>query len=155
MKQETETNIDQIMNGLDNEDVSKDVEVVKIKTQAEHLRDTLTDFVAGQINEIKRYDNTIALAITRLNERLLTNELTAAETLNVISTLSNKRVDLTSTLLDPFKPTTTSSPLLPAAKENADSSDIDKALKNMKPDDLKTLDFFYRKLNTIKSTDVE
>lgn len=142
MNKNTEENITQIMTNLDTVPTDN---AIRIKSQSELLRDSLTGFVQGQLGEISKLDRVINLGLDSLAARLEANELNVADALNIVNTLSNKKTDLTTSLLDPFKPSTTApSPLLTQPKEKDDSSDIERGLKDMSSEDMKTLDKFFR-----------
>lgn len=144
MKPETETNITNIMTELDRVP-TEEVQVVRMKSQSELLRDALGGYVQGQVLEIKKLDEIISKGLRSLEKRLDADELNAADTLNVINTLSNKKTDLTTAILDPFKPSTTAaSPLLQPPKEREDLSDFEQGLKELPPESLKILDNYIR-----------
>jgi len=144
MVDKTEANIVEIMTGLD-DSKSKDVQVIRMKSQSELLRDSLTEFVQGQLCEITRLDTVISKGLQSLENRLDLNELNAADTLNVINTLSNKKTDLATALLEPFKPSTTApSPLLTQPKEKDLTSDFEQGVKEMTSEQLKILDKLIR-----------
>lgn len=146
MNEKTEDDIVTIMNDLD-KPADKDVQVIRIKSQSELLRDSLTGFVQGQLGEISKLDRVINLGLSSLANRLEANELNAADTLNVVNTLSNKKTDLSTALLDPFKPSTTApSPLLTQPKEKEDKSDFEQGLKEMTSDEQKIIDRVFRML---------
>jgi len=151
MKKDTEENVMDIMIGLDKE-ATPDVQVQRIKSPDEKLRESLLNFVSKQIDEIQKLDVVIALSLNNLIGRLQTNELSASEVLNIINTLSNKKVDVTTSILEPFKPTPNgTNVLLPPAKEGNEFSDFERGMKEMSKEDLKVLEGLFRAIQSNKN----
>jgi len=147
MENKTEDTIVEIMSGLNNEDVSHDVEMQRIEPADVRLKNKLLDLVSGQVGEIAKLDRIISKGLTSLEDRIVLNELSAQDTLNVINTLSNKKIDLTTAILDPFKAAPGgTSPLLPPAKEKDDNTDLERGLKEMSPEQLKVVEKLFRVL---------
>ena len=145
MNENTEETIVTIMKDLDDKDIEKDVEVQRIEPADIRLKNKLLDLVSGQVGEIAKLDTIISKGLTSLETRIELNELSAQDTLNVINTLSNKKVDLATAILDPFKAAPGgTSPLLPPAKEKSGESDLIEGLKKMPSDDLKKLEKLFR-----------
>ena len=149
MENNTEDTIVQIIDGLD--DVH---EVQRIEPADVRLKNKLLDLVSGQVGEIAKLDRIISKGLSSLESRLEVNELSAQDTLNVINTLSNKKIDLTTAILDPFKAAPGgTSPLLPPAKEKDDNTDLERGLREMKPEELKALEKVFRVLQADKDKD--
>ena len=134
----------EIMKGFEDKGIEQDVEVQRIESPDVRLRKTLLNFVSDQVSEIQKLDSVVTIALNNLVERLQTNELSAQETLSVISTLANKKVDMTTAILDPFKSNNEGkSPLLAPPKED-DSSDFEQGLKEMSKEDRSVLERLFR-----------
>ena len=135
-----ENDINDIMEGLDNKELEFDANVQRMVLPEERLRESLLGLVEKQTREACNYDKAIGLAISSVVDKIQTNELTASELLNVISTLSNKKIDLITGILEPFKPTPNGvSLLLPPVKEKQREDDFTEGLKAMNAEELQTI----------------
>lgn len=135
-----ENDINDIMDGLDNKELEFDANVQRMVLPEERLRESLLGLVEKQTREACNYDKAIGLAISSVVDKIQTNELTASELLNVISTLSNKKIDLITGILEPFKPTPNGvSLLLPPVKEKQREDDFTEGLKAMNAEELQTI----------------
>ena len=151
MKNETETSITNLMEGLNNKETELQTDAVAMETPDQRLRRSLLDYVSNQVSEVRKLDDVISLALNNLKERLIANEIDADKVLAIISTLSNKKTDLTTAVLEPFKATPNgTNVLLSPAKESTDQSDIERGIKGMSPDQLKLLDKMFRVLDSNK-----
>lgn len=145
---EFEDNIKSIVEKLDDEDSNADVELERMTLPEDRLRNSLLSLVEKQAREANNYDKAIGLALNSVIDKIATNELTTSELLSVISTLSNKKVDLISGILEPFKPTPNGvSLLLPPVKEKETENDFTEGLSAMSQTELDTINKFY---NVIK-----
>jgi hypothetical protein len=134
----------EIMKGFDDKDIEKDVEVQRIEPADVRLRKSLLNFVSDQVLEIKKLDDVVTIALRNLVERLQANELSAQETLSVISTLANKKTDMTTAILEPFKASNDGkSPLLAPPKAD-DATDFEQGLKDMSKEDRDVLERLFR-----------
>lgn len=135
-----ENDINDIMDGLDNKQLEFDASLERMVLPEERLRESLLGLVEKQTREACNYDKAIGLAISSVVDKIQTNELTASELLNVISTLSNKKIDLITGILEPFKPTPNGvSLLLPPVKEKQREDDFTEGLKAMNAEELQTI----------------
>ena len=151
MTDDTNNKIKEITVGLDT--VDPNTEVARVRTQAEYLRDSLTNFVGSQLGEIAKLDRVISKGLSSLEDRLDHDELSADETLSVIGTLSNKKTDLTTALLEPFKPSSTApSPLLNPPPKEEEQSDMEKGMKNLTPEEHKLVDKLIRTIQAEGTT---
>ncbi len=145
---EMEDNIKTIVEKLDDEEFNDDVQLERMILPEERLRNSLLSLVEKQAREANNYDKAIGLAVNYIIDKISTNELTTGELLSVISTLSNKKVDLISGILEPFKPTPNGvSLLLPPVKEKETENDFTDGLNSMSKEELATINKFY---NVIK-----
>lgn len=145
---EMEDNIKTIVEKLDDDDNNADIELERMTLPEERLRNSLLSLVEKQAREANNYDKAIGLAVNSIIDKITTNELTTGELLSVISTLSNKKVDLISGILEPFKPTPNGvSLLLPPVKEKETENDFTDGLNSMSKEELATINKFY---NVIK-----
>lgn len=145
---EMEDNIKTIVEKLDDEEFNDDVQLERMILPEERLRNSLLSLVEKQAREANNYDKAIGLAVNSIIDKISTNELTTGELLSVISTLSNKKVDLISGILEPFKPTPNGvSLLLPPVKEKETENDFTEGLSAMSQAELDTINKFY---NVIK-----
>jgi len=145
---EMEDNIKTIVEKLDDEEFNDDVQLERMILPEERLRNSLLSLVEKQAREANNYDKAIGLAVNSIIDKISTNELTTGELLSVISTLSNKKVDLISGILEPFKPTPNGvSLLLPPVKEKETENDFTDGLNSMSKEELATINKFY---NVIK-----
>lgn len=134
----------EIMKGFDDKTIEQDVEIQRIESADVRLRKTLLNFVSDQVAEIKKLDDVVTIALHNLVQRLQANELSSQETLSVISTLANKKVDMTTAILEPFKANNEGkSPLLLPPKED-DMSDFEQGLKDMTKEDRDVLERLFR-----------
>lgn len=135
-----ENDINDIVDGLDNKQLEFDASLERMVLPEERLRESLLGLVEKQTREACNYDKAIGLAISSVVDKIQTNELTASELLNVISTLSNKKIDLITGILEPFKPTPNGvSLLLPPVKEKQREDDFTEGLKAMSAEELQTI----------------
>lgn len=135
-----ENDINDIMDGLDNKQLEQDVFVERISTPEERLRTSLLGLVEKQAKEACNFDKAIGLAIGAVVDKIRTNEMTVSELLNTISTLSNKKTDIITTILEPFKPTPNGvSSLLPPAPKKEREDDFTEGLKAMSAEELQTI----------------
>lgn len=133
-----EKDIQQIQKGLQEE--NQEILIERTILPEERLRNSLLGLVEKQTREACNYDKAIGLAISSVVDKIQTNELTASELLNVISTLSNKKIDLITGILEPFKPTPNGvSLLLPPVKEKQREDDFTEGLKAMNAEELQTI----------------
>ncbi len=140
MQKQTEQTIGDIMNEL-NKETEEHIELERMTTPDERLRSSLLNFVTKQINEIDKLDKVVELSLNSLKAKIELNELSASEILNVINTISNKKVDITTAILDPFKVTGNgTSPLLPPATQRSDSTDFERGVKEMSSEDLRIIE---------------
>ena len=145
---EMEDNIKTIVEKLDDEEFNDNVQLERMILPEERLRNSLLSLVEKQAREANNYDKAIGLAVNSIIDKISTNELTTGELLSVISTLSNKKVDLISGILEPFKPTPNGvSLLLPPVKEKETENDFTDGLNSMSKEELATINKFY---NVIK-----
>lgn len=145
MNKDTETQIQKLNTSLTDTDIQQEVDAIAIETADQKLRRSLLGYVSTQVEEVRKIDSVIALALTKLYDRLQSNELDVDKVLSIVSTLSNKKTDLTTAILDPFKasPGGTNS-LLPPAKENAEITSFERGIKDMTPEQLKVFDRMFR-----------
>lgn len=139
-------NVEGIVEGLDKE-ISEDVMAERVLLPEERLRNALLGLVEKQVKEACNYDEAINLAVSSVKDKIVTNELTTSELLNVISTLSNKKVDLIATTLEPFKPTPNGvSLLLPPIREREKEDDFSEGMKNVTGEELEVLNNLFKAL---------
>ena len=144
MNDKTENEINALQTGLEK---VPEQDAVPIQPPEQLLRERLLGFVSGQVDEIKELDSIIRLSLQNLRDRLAKNEIAPNDVLSIINTLSNKKTDLATALLDPFKTAPGgTNVLMPPAKESTDMSDIQKGIQSMSPEQLKLFDKMFRGL---------
>lgn len=135
-----ENDINDILDGLDNPQLEQDAYIERITSPEERLRTSLLGLVEKQTIEACNFDKAIGLAIGAIVDKIRTNEMTVSELLNTVSTLSNKKTDIITTILDPFKPTPNGvSSLLPPAPKKEREDDFTEGLKAMNAEELQTI----------------
>lgn len=115
-------------------------------SQVDYLRERTFSFLTKSMQEMEDYKTVIKNGLTKLNERILHNELDADDVLKVINSLSSQVTGRTAVLLEPFKPSNQApSPLLPPAPvQKLEETDIEKGMKSLSSSDLQLLDKFIR-----------
>lgn len=144
-----EKDIEKIQKGL--EEGNQEVSVERTVLPEDRLRNAILGLVEKQVKEACNYDRAINLAVGSLIDKINTNELSTSELLSVVGTLANKKVDLISTTLEPFKPTPNGvSLLLPPVEKKKTEDDFTSGLKDLSSDDLNTLNTIFKTLEGSK-----
>lgn len=141
----------ELLGNLDNPSLEEEANDISVQSQSDLLRNTTFSFLQRQMATIGGYETVIANALSLLNERILAKELDVESTLKVVNSLSSQVTGKTSVLLEPFKAAPqSSSPLIPPARQESES-DLDRGLKDLSSDELKTLEKFYRAVSYDKN----
>jgi hypothetical protein len=134
MTDDIDTFSKKIINGLDDTQIAKDVSVANISPK-EHFLKSVLDLVTDQLHKASDYDIVIDAAIEKVKDRVEHNELSVSELMDVISLLTNKKLDLVKTAFAPFQNSQKS-----ILDSTSNGDDFEKGLKEYNPEQLKLID---------------
>lgn len=138
--------VGEILDAVENEEISSRMGRVSKLENRDFLRNSLSNFVVTQLNEVNKANVFLNKALQALEKKIDSGEADAKDILEMYKIVSSMQIGRTNSVFDPFKPQAgQSSPLLPPAPmEKEDSADIEKALAGMPPEELQLLDKVFR-----------
>jgi hypothetical protein len=106
-----------------------DGENIKPISSQDQLRENLMSFISNQLGSIARQDVFRNLIEAELINKILLHEMSSDELMDMYKMISGEKAKTTTALLEPFKPTnSTSNPLLNPPGEDADTEEMAKKL---------------------------
>lgn len=143
----------QLLNGLDNPIVEMEAEVVNYRTQSDLLRNSTYEFIRNHQQFFSKHKQVLNHILDKIDEKVMTNELSPDQMLSVFSTISNKLNEGTEITMRPFEPAPQgSSPLLPPPKEAELEDNFQKGINAMSGQDSALLNAFIKKIMDVDTT---